>query len=224
MGQGGVGKSCLTQRFIVDRFVGDAYSPTVEDKYTKHLEVNGQAVFAEILDTAGQDQYSDLRPHFLPHGDAFVLVYAINDNETFEKIDEFYDQIFRVNPRAAQLPFILIGNKCDMEDERRVEVEEGQEKKAQLEERGGNVIFIEASAKNDVNVDKAFRKAISMSLELNTSSETTHTSGVMGAGSSNTYESGNSIPKSTKSKASSVNVVYCSWYCDIQYDCPGCCL
>ena len=106
MGQGGVGKSCLTQRFIVDRFVGDAYSPTVEDKYTKHLEVNGQAVFAEILDTAGRDQYSDLRPHFLPHGDAFVLVYAINDNETFEKIDEFYDQIFRVNPRAAQLPFI----------------------------------------------------------------------------------------------------------------------
>ena len=198
MGQGGVGKSCLTQRFIVDRFVGDAYSPTVEDKYTKHLEVNGQAVFAEILDTAGQDQYSDLRPHFLPHGDAFVLVYAINDNETFEKIDEFYDQIFRVNPRAAQLPFILIGNKCDMESERRVEVEEGEEKKAQLEERGGNVIFIEASAKNDVNVDKAFRKAISMSLELNTSSETTHTSGVMGAGSSNTYESGNSIPKSTK--------------------------
>ena len=198
MGQGGVGKSCLTQRFIVDRFVGDAYSPTVEDKYTKHLEVNGQAVFAEILDTAGQDQYSDLRPHFLPHGDAFVLVYAINDNETFEKIDEFYDQIFRVNPRAAQLPFILIGNKCDMESERRVEVEEGEEKKAQLEERGGNVIFIEASAKNDVNVDKAFRKAISMALELNTSSETTHTSGVMGAGSSNTYESGNSIPKSTK--------------------------
>ena len=160
--------------------------------------MNGQAVFAEILDTAGQDQYSDLRPHFLPHGDAFVLVYAINDNETFEKIDEFYDQIFRVNPRAAQLPFILIGNKCDMESERRVEVEEGEEKKAQLEERGGNVIFIEASAKNDVNVDKAFRKAISMSLELNTSSETTHTSGVMGAGSSNTYESGNSIPKSTK--------------------------
>ena len=191
MGQGGVGKSCLTQRFIVDRFVGDAYSPTVEDKYTKHLEVNGQAVFAEILDTAGQDQYSDLRPHFLPHGDAFVLVYAINDNETFEKIDEFYDQIFRVNTRAAQLPFILIGNKCDMESERRGEVEEGEEKKAQLEERGGNVIFIEASAKNDVNVDKAFRKAISMALELNTSSETTHTSGVMGAGSSNTYESGN---------------------------------
>ena len=138
MGQGGVGKSCLTQRFIVDRFVGDAYSPTVEDKYTKHLEVNGQAVFAEILDTAGQDQYSDLRPHFLPHGDAFVLVYAINDNETFEKIDEFYDQIFRVNPRAAQLPFVLIG-MITFGNERRVEVEEGEEKKAQLEERGATL-------------------------------------------------------------------------------------
>ena len=52
-----------------------------------------------------------------------------------------------------------------MESERRVEVEEGEEKKAQLEERGGNVIFIEASAKNDVNVDKAFRKAISIAIE-----------------------------------------------------------
>ena len=81
------------------------------DKYIGDLEVNGCFIFAEILDTAGQDQYSDLRPHFLPYGDAFVLVYAINDNETFEKIDEFYDQIFPSKSSCAQLPFILVGNK-----------------------------------------------------------------------------------------------------------------
>jgi len=198
MGQGGVGKSCLTQQFCLNRFVGDSYSPTVEDKFTKHLEVNGKAVFAEILDTAGQDQYSDLRPHFLPHGDAFVLVYAINDNETFEKIDEFHEQIFQVNERAAQLPIILIGNKCDMESERRVEVEEGQVKKNELQERGGKVIFFETSAKDNLNVEEAFRKAISLSLELNTSSESTTTSGVMGAGKSNTYEAGNSAAAAKK--------------------------
>ena len=168
------------------------YSPTVEDKFTKHLEVNGKAVFAEILDTAGQDQYSDLRPHFLPHGDAFILVYSIDDNETFEKIDEFHEQIFQVNERAAQLPFILIGNKCDMESKRRVEVEEGQVKRNELQERGGKVIFFEASAKDNINVEEAFRKAIAMSLEMNTSSASTSTTGVMGAGKFNTYESGNS--------------------------------
>ena len=99
-----------------------------------------------------------------------MLVYAINDNETFEKIDEFYEQIFQVNPRAAQLPFILIGNKSDMEDERRVEVEEGQEKKAQLEERGGKVVFLKQVQKMMSMLKRHF-KAISMSLELSTSSE-----------------------------------------------------
>ena len=73
MGQGGVGKSCLTQRFIVNRFVGDAYSPTVEDKYTKHLEVNGQAIFKKILDTAGQDQYSGFEMIFFHMGTRLCL-------------------------------------------------------------------------------------------------------------------------------------------------------
>eukprot|EP00949_MAST-11_sp_MAST-11-sp1_P001065 g1065.t1 len=187
MGKGGVGKSCLTHQFVQNRFIGSSYNATIEDKFTKHCEVDGKAVFCEILDTAGQDQYSALRRYFMPTGDAFLLVYDVTNDSTFEEINPLRDEIFAANTRANDLPFILLGNKCDDTDNRVVEEEEGRKLQDVLGKRGGVCRFFETSAKTNVNVKEAFREAISLALRLNTNHATgAGAGGVMGAGTKNT--------------------------------------
>mmetsp|Transcript_141800 Transcript_141800/g.344438 ORF Transcript_141800/g.344438 Transcript_141800/m.344438 type:complete len:213 (-) Transcript_141800:17-655(-) len=186
MGKGGVGKSCLTQQFVNGHFVGSSYNATIEDKFTKNLEVNGLNVFCEILDTAGQEQYSALRKFFMPLGDVFVLVYDITQDFTFEEIAAIKEEIFSANARHASLPYILIGNKCDLEDDRVVEKDEGIKLCEALEQKGGHWFFMEASAKTNTNVNELFRKAISEAIKHGSSSTSSGGSGVMGAGAKTT--------------------------------------
>lgn len=74
-------------------------------------------------------------------GDGFVLVYSVIDRKTFEEIGEFYEQILRVKD-ADKVPMILVGNKCDLESERAIPVEEGKNYAKQL-----GIPFMETSAK-----------------------------------------------------------------------------
>ena len=80
MGAGGVGKSALSCRYTQGTWV-EKYDPTIEDQYTKTVELDTgsgmRAVPLEILDTAGQDEYSPLRETFMHTGDGFLLVYSI---------------------------------------------------------------------------------------------------------------------------------------------------
>ena len=80
MGAGGVGKSALTCRYTQGTWV-EKYDPTIEDQYTKTVELDTgsgtRAIPLEILDTAGQDEYSPLRETFMHTGDGFLLVYSI---------------------------------------------------------------------------------------------------------------------------------------------------
>lgn len=200
MGKGGVGKSCMTQQFVNDLFVGASYNATIEDKFTKNLEVDGVNVFAEILDTAGQDQYSALRKFFMPLGDVFVLVYDITQDFTFDEINHIKEEIFAANPRHQDLPYILVGNKCDMDDDRVVTVEEGQSLCTALTKGGGQWHFMEASAKSNINVAEVFRKAISEALRLQTNTNSSAGSGVMGAGTQTNI--GRPEPGSKKKKKS----------------------
>lgn len=199
MGKGGVGKSCLTQQFVNGMFVGASYNATIEDKFTKNLEVDGVNVFAEILDTAGQDQYSALRKFFMPLGDVFVLVYDITQDFTFDEINPIKEEIFAANERHMQLPFILVGNKCDMDGDRVVTVEEGNSLCETLQKSGGVWHFMEASAKENINVNDMFRKAISEALRLQTNKSAGTGSGVMGAGTKTNIGSSGPVKKKKKS-------------------------
>jgi GTPase KRas protein len=76
LGDGAVGKSCMTIRFTRAQFVDD-YDPTIEDAYKKQCVIDGQAAMLDILDTAGQEEYSSMREQYMHNGDGFLCVYSI---------------------------------------------------------------------------------------------------------------------------------------------------
>lgn len=125
----------------------------------------------EVLDTAGQEEYIALRDQWIRDGEGFVLVYSISSRSSFTRIQKFHSQIQRVkensvsssptypgsplsassNGSGGPAPVMLVGNKCDRVTEREVSTQEGS---ALAKELGCD--FVEASAKNCVNVEKAF--------------------------------------------------------------------
>ncbi|XP_074662999.1 ras-like protein 2 [Tubulanus polymorphus] len=153
VGGGAVGKSALTIQFIQSYFVTD-YDPTIEDSYTKQCVIDDVAAKLDILDTAGQEEFSAMREQYMRSGEGFLLVFSIIDRSSFDIIYKFHRQILRVKDRD-EFPMILVANKCDLEHQRMVASDEGQELARQL-----NIRYIETSAKLKVNVDLAFHDLV----------------------------------------------------------------
>jgi GTPase KRas len=154
----------------------ETYDPTIEDSYRKQVQIDGQSCMLEVLDTAGQEEYIALRDQWIRDGEGFVLVYSISSRSSFARIQKFHSQIQRVketslsgsptypgSPLSASsasssgypAPVMLVGNKCDRVTEREVSTQEGQ---ALAKDLGCD--FVEASAKNCVNVEKAFYEVV----------------------------------------------------------------
>eukprot|EP00499_Haloplacidia_sp_CaronLabIsolate_P012535 CAMPEP_0196782140 /NCGR_PEP_ID=MMETSP1104-20130614/10794_1 /TAXON_ID=33652 /ORGANISM="Cafeteria sp., Strain Caron Lab Isolate" /LENGTH=197 /DNA_ID=CAMNT_0042152371 /DNA_START=37 /DNA_END=630 /DNA_ORIENTATION=+ len=179
MGMGGVGKSAITARFTNGTFSG-RYDPTIEDSYTKTIVVDGKAIQLEILDTAGQEQYSALRETFMHTGHGFILVYSIADDATFEGLTPIRDEILKVHPNP-KVPMLLVGNKKDMESERAVTVEEAQAQGRAFD----GCQFTEVSAKTNEGVTELFQTIVRDILARDPSAGTSDgaaASGVLGAG------------------------------------------
>ncbi|KAF6722626.1 Ras-related protein R-Ras2 [Oryzias melastigma] len=153
VGGGGVGKSALTIQFIQSYFVTD-YDPTIEDSYTKQCVIDERAARLDILDTAGQEEFGAMREQYMRTGEGFLLVFSVTDRGSFEEIYKFQRQILRVKDRD-EFPMILVGNKADLELQRQVTQEEGQNLARQLK-----VTYMEASAKIRMNVDQAFHELV----------------------------------------------------------------
>ncbi|KAI8372127.1 ras family-domain-containing protein [Blakeslea trispora] len=153
VGGGGVGKSALTIQFIQSQFV-DEYDPTIEDSYRKQSVIDDETALLDILDTAGQEEYSAMREQYMRSGEGFLLVYSITSRMSFDEIDTFFQQISRVKDKD-RFPMVLVANKCDLEMDRQVSVQEGEE----LAERYG-CHFVETSAKLRINVDAAFHEVV----------------------------------------------------------------
>ncbi|CAG9790764.1 unnamed protein product [Diatraea saccharalis] len=148
VGAGGVGKSALTIQLIQNHFV-DEYDPTIEDSYRKQVVIDGETCLLDILDTAGQEEYSAMRDQYMRTGEGFLLVFAVNSAKSFEDIGSYREQIKRVKD-AEEVPMVLVGNKCDLQA--------WAVNMAQAREvaRSYGVPFVETSAKTRMGVDDAF--------------------------------------------------------------------
>ncbi|KAI8331719.1 small GTPase superfamily [Chlamydoabsidia padenii] len=153
LGDGGVGKTALTIQLCLNHFV-ETYDPTIEDSYRKQVVIDDQPCVLEVLDTAGQEEYTALRDQWIRDGEGFLLVYSITSRSTFDRIERFRDQIFRVKD-VDNVPLMLVGNKCDKVTERDVHREEGYAMAKRLA-----CDFIETSAKTCVNVERSFYQVV----------------------------------------------------------------
>merc|ERR1711862_455807 len=124
LGSGGVGKSALTVQFVQGIFV-EKYDPTIEDSYRKPLELDNVQYMLEILDTAGTEQFTAMRDLYMKNGQGFALVYSIIAQSTFNDLPDLREQILRVKD-CDNVPMVLVGNKCDLQDQRVITNEQGE--------------------------------------------------------------------------------------------------
>jgi len=155
LGSGAVGKSALTMRYTVDLFQ-DFYDPTIEDAYRKQTEIDGKQVTIDILDTAGQEDYISLRSAWYRSKDGFLLVFALNNENSLMELKKFRDEITdHYSDRRKVPPMLLVGNKADL-----AQVPTLWEKANEKVEEWGMIGSIKTSAKTNVNVHAAFANTV----------------------------------------------------------------
>ncbi|KAM0223666.1 hypothetical protein ACHAQD_003306 [Fusarium lateritium] len=148
------GKSSLAVRFVDGHFV-DSYYPTIENTFSKMIKYKGQDYSTEIVDTAGQDEYSILNSkHFIGiHG--YMLVYSVSSLPSFEMVQVIREKILN-HLGTESVPIVIVGNKSDLRPEQRQVTPEDGQKVSEKIQCG----WTEASARYNENVGKAFELLI----------------------------------------------------------------
>ena len=151
VGNSGVGKSCLLKRAVQRNFT-DSYQATIGFEFLlMYYEVNGIKLKLQIWDTCGQEMYRSLIQGFYRNTSLTILIYAVNDQRSFDDLNDWIKDI--KNNCEKAMPIFLIGNKCDLEEEIKVVKPKDAEN---LVEQLALQYFTEASAKSGTNVDKTF--------------------------------------------------------------------
>jgi small GTP-binding protein len=173
-GAGAVGKSALTIQFVQGYFITD-YDPTIEDSYKRVLAIDNENVQLDILDTAGQDDFAPMRTSYMRQGKGFIIVYAIDDRASFEEVEVFHRDLTRTKG-TSNVPVVVCGNKCDLEDKRVVSKTEGEELAAKLQ-----ATFFETSALANINIENAFRALVKETRKQGSSASAGSSTGDAGA-------------------------------------------
>ena len=148
-------------RFADDAFTDSKITTIGVDFRFKTIPAEKKTIKLQIWDTTGQERFRTIASAYHRGADGIIMVYDICDRESFNHVDDWLGEVNKyVNEDTCK---ILMGNKCDMESERQVSMEEAKKKADDL-----GIAFIEASAKMSTNVVGAFTK---MSAELITKRE-----------------------------------------------------
>lgn len=154
IGDSGVGKSCLLLRFADDTYTESYISTIGVDFKIRTIELDGKTVKLQIWDTAGQERFRTITSSYYRGAHGIIIVYDITDRESFENVKQWLSEIDRY--ACENVNKLLVGNKSDMDSKRQVEYEEA---KAFADEHG--LPFLETSAKDATNVEKAFHQMAS---------------------------------------------------------------
>lgn len=163
LGDGGVGKSSLMNRYVTNKFDSQAFHTIGVEFLNRDLEVDGRLVTLQIWDTAGQERFKSLRTPFYRGADCCLLTFSVDDRQSFHNLCSWRKEfIFYADVKEPErFPFVVLGNKLD-KNEREVSTAEAQ---AWCSENGGYP-YLETSAKDDTNVTGAFEEAVRQVLAM----------------------------------------------------------
>ncbi|KNA17668.1 hypothetical protein SOVF_077840 [Spinacia oleracea] len=167
VGDGAVGKTCMLICYTSNKFPTD-YIPTVFDNFSANVSVDGSIVNLGLWDTAGQEDYSRLRPLSYRGADIFVLAFSLISRASYENVlKKWMPELRRFAPNV---PIVLVGTKLDLRDERgyadptgsnNITPAQGEELRKQI----GAAAYIECSSKTQQNVKAVFDTAIKVVLQ-----------------------------------------------------------
>ena len=165
LGNSDVGKSSMLLRFV-DSVWNDAFIPTIGvDFKVKTLEINNKRVKMQIWDTAGQERFRTVVSTYFRGAHGILLLYDVTNKDSFKNLENWLIEIEK-NSNQKVLK-ILIGNKCDLTEDREITTEEGQT----FANRNG-MEFMETSAKMNTNVSEAFTTLGKLMIEFNSKTNT----------------------------------------------------
>ena len=160
LGNSDVGKSSLLLRFV-DSVWNESFVPTIGvDFKVKTLDIGEKRVKMQIWDTAGQERFRNVVATYFRGSNGILLIYDITSRESFKNLESW---LIEIEKNASENVLkILIGNKNDLENERVISKEEGQDFANRY-----SMQFIETSAKMDTNVSEAFLTLAKLMMEFN---------------------------------------------------------
>ena len=159
LGDPAVGKSCFLARYVENTFENVYMSTAGMDYKYKDVELgDGKLIKLQIWDTAGQERYRTLTTNLYKGAVGIVLIYDITNKKTFENVRNWITSI--EEETSKKIILILVGNKADLKDERKVQKEEGEDIAKEF-----NLPFFESSAQSGLNVKSVFETLAKLIVE-----------------------------------------------------------
>ena len=149
IGDSGVGKSCLLLRFADDTYTESYISTIGVDFKIRTIELESKTIKLQIWDTAGQERFRTITSSYYRGAHGIIVVYDTTDLESFNNVKQWLHEIGRY--ASENVNQLLVGNKSDLTSKRAVSFDQAKEFADSL-----GIEFVETSAKNSTNVEKAF--------------------------------------------------------------------
>ena len=153
VGDSFVGKTNIMSKYLKNEFHDDSKATVGVEFGSKQFNIEGHTIKAQIWDTAGQERYKAITSAYYKGAKGAFIVYDITRKNSFESVEKWVSDVTAVADK--KITIVLIGNKSDLEDQRQVTKEQGEEKSGKLE-----IAFLETSAFSGENLDKAFEMMI----------------------------------------------------------------
>ena len=159
IGNSGVGKSSIMQRYMKQTFNSNYKITIGVDFLMKSLKINDEIVKLQVWDTAGQEKYRSMTSSYYRGAHVALIVFDLTSHTSFEALPLWIENFYKNGPEQKNT--ILIGNKKDLVEERQVTQEE-----AELFSQTNNMIYFETSAKEGNNIDYVFNYTAEKLLEF----------------------------------------------------------